>query len=376
MKKLILHCGLHKTGTTALQDFLFDRQEELATSGYRVATENHGDTYRFRNLGSWVDLAGLNHDSGTLREGLFPMLARLAESGKTVIFSSEALSLVFSEREIQKLARELRAIFDEIKIVFYLRRQDHLALSHFAQRAKNYSVEGTFYDRQNRSPLPLLTPNAMKYLNHNARLGSFATAFGKDALIVRVYDKRQLVGGNTISDFQDLLGTEIDHPAPVINRTFGFERSKYHGDLIDQGLAVHGSLLHRLGRAIQDSRPLTVDRRSAVKFYQMFHEGNLALNRSLEISDHDNIFGLDFSDYPVEASYDWQKQDVETLLRAIAHTCEDVKTTPAELDIAQERKLLTSAAAFFGRMDLRLSEALLALANDLDTRNKGSAKDR
>ena len=40
--KLILHIGTHKTGTTALQQFLHANREALAARGFHYATPPHG----------------------------------------------------------------------------------------------------------------------------------------------------------------------------------------------------------------------------------------------------------------------------------------------------------------------------------------------
>ena len=40
--KLILHIGTHKTGTTALQRFLYANREPLAVQGFHYATPGHG----------------------------------------------------------------------------------------------------------------------------------------------------------------------------------------------------------------------------------------------------------------------------------------------------------------------------------------------
>src|SRR5215208_1987446 len=40
--RLILHIGTHKTGTTALQQFLYANREPLATCGFHYATPPHG----------------------------------------------------------------------------------------------------------------------------------------------------------------------------------------------------------------------------------------------------------------------------------------------------------------------------------------------
>jgi hypothetical protein len=40
--KLILHIGTHKTGTTALQQFLYANRQPLAAGGFYYATPPHG----------------------------------------------------------------------------------------------------------------------------------------------------------------------------------------------------------------------------------------------------------------------------------------------------------------------------------------------
>src|ERR1700734_573135 len=77
MRKALLHCGLHKTGTTALQNALRDHAASLPMVGYYVPSSgrmdalgggHHGLAWRLtgdHRLGPGDDLAALDRELAT-----------------------------------------------------------------------------------------------------------------------------------------------------------------------------------------------------------------------------------------------------------------------------------------------------------------------
>jgi hypothetical protein len=133
----------------------------------------------------------------------FPELLRseIVGSGcQKVVLSNEQLSWQLkTPDEVQRLADLLRPISDDIRVVVYLRRQDELALSLHSMSIK----QG--YRHVNLK----LGPRNSNY-NYAQMLKPWARVFGKEALIVKVYEKDRLRHGDLVSDFASIVGYERD----------------------------------------------------------------------------------------------------------------------------------------------------------------------
>ena len=90
----------------------------------------------------------------------------------------------------------------DMKIIVYLRRQDLLIQSYWAQQVK---------ECMNTSFSDYIVSKKAKYfkLDYDKRLEEMAAAVGRENIIVRVYEKQQYYGGNIISDFLHLFDLEM-----------------------------------------------------------------------------------------------------------------------------------------------------------------------
>ncbi len=118
--KLLLHAGIHRTGTTSLQGFLTDNREALLRQGVSYP----GDTPNHQPL-AW----SLKRGTGDVED-----VRHLVESSGTVgtaVLSAED----FCIQTDLKWLRRLSETFDT-HVVFYLRRQDHWIMSWYNQHVK------------------------------------------------------------------------------------------------------------------------------------------------------------------------------------------------------------------------------------------------
>ena len=128
-KRLVLHAGVHKTGSTYIQGVMFNNRDALRRSGIAVPRT-------------------LEHDPASLRTFAFSFhkpefqdqFRRLVleEPEDTVLVSSEELSHAIRDHHLtREFLRDLSASHGvQVQIVAYLRRQDELRESTFQQQAR------------------------------------------------------------------------------------------------------------------------------------------------------------------------------------------------------------------------------------------------
>lgn len=215
MKTLYLHIGLPKTGSTAIQRFCFFNQEILANNGYcydkimksttRVPSYVNGlfITEKIYDENGKLDSAATREH---FENGLAIVQNQLNEFDK-VIISGEPIWNSLRNREGWTNLKELYKLCKEndttIKIIVYLRSQDEYLSSLWKQRIKNgYRMKD--WNATKQQP-----PSSMK-LDFKARIGRLEKFFGKENLILRIYDRENFCGcDHTIySDFLDAIGLE------------------------------------------------------------------------------------------------------------------------------------------------------------------------
>lgn len=210
---LLFHIGMRKTGTTALQMFLYENMKILEKYGWCYPDlkpgllgsqyvfqnkENGGVFYKERGK---LDIAAENWNSAWNQ-----VLHCL--KNKNVIISEERISIWDTNRFLTAAKEK----YDNIKIIIYLRRQDRAVESLWNQKVKNpeggvyQSFDEFLYSETELEEAPFFQ------LFYKKQLDDISKIVGKDNLIVRIYEKEQLYGMNhTIeSDFLNVLGLEVN----------------------------------------------------------------------------------------------------------------------------------------------------------------------
>lgn len=320
MKRAILHIGTEKTGSTSVQQFLFQNRSALeregclfpASAGY---LSNHKlvvyakrdpeddllsmsfDGVVPETLSDWKENFVLEH----CREVL-PFLKTRLVRRRTVVYSSEHLqSRLTTQDEISRVARLLRPLFDRIDVVVYLRRQDKLALS-----AHSTSMRGGASNTFSFSTINAAGP----YYNHLKLLQDWSAVFGQENIIVRLFDRDRLVGGDVVRDFISTTGAGLSLRAPVYpeieNEALSWtaqEILRHHNALADSDRGLDGLdrarftvfFLEALQR-IEDSFGKVLPPRSeAQAFMRRFEEDNVVVANTWLAGAG---FGHEFGEYP------------------------------------------------------------------------------
>lgn len=308
-----LHIGAEKTGSTSIQAFLRANRRRLADHGYlfpRTPGEDNqpalaayamADSSR-KNLMAQVRvqsdeaLESFQHD---FKAALQAEVTSAAPE-RIVLTNEHCHSRIETAEELERLAALLRSIADEIRVIFYIRRQDQAATSLYSTALK----VGQWRKKPDLTVKGEL-PIAFDYWR---TCELYAGVFGKDAMRVRLFDRDQLVDGDLIADFRDALDlpSGADWTVPESKNqslgrlgqrflaAFNQKRQDRFGEKSEHyRMALVRQLdQHFAGKGIKPSRSAAED------FLAHFRDGNERIREAYFPDLQAPLFGDDFSMYP------------------------------------------------------------------------------
>ena len=215
-KKLILHIGTEKTGTTSIQEFLYENNEALKDRGVffplspcgsnkfpnhrKLATACFDDGHVDDSFSSLrlSDFEFSNWSESILKE----IKDELKSSDCSVhILSSEHFSSrLKSIDEINRLHTFLSEIYSEIEVLVYFRRQDQYVVSSYSTLLKSGGTSSKI--------LPSKIDETV--LNYYLMCEKWSSIFGESSMNVRIFDRSKLIDSNIISDFMGFIGLDLE----------------------------------------------------------------------------------------------------------------------------------------------------------------------
>lgn len=242
---LLIHIGMPKTGTSALQKFLFLNADKLCKYGwsYPILTNDNENVSPEELL--LVENSGNGHDmytKGILNDNIDEwnkcVNAALKHlNDENVIISSEDIS----EYKTDKFIAGVKEKYENVKVVIYLRRQDREVESIYKEHIKSAGEYCTFEEF-------ISSYDSYKtWVDYLSKLNSISEIIGKENLIVRIYEKQQLAGNDTATDFLSVLGIPSDKDEWIRSR------------MINPSLGGNYLTINRLINSVQsvDSLPVS-----------------------------------------------------------------------------------------------------------------------
>lgn len=184
-----LHIGIPKTATTTIQKSLFENKKALLSSGYLYPDTGITD-FGHHNLARELSHFQGQQSKFIPGKGTLDELVDEIDSSKVqnIIISSEVFAPL-NEGGINILKNKLSNY--NVRIIIYLRRQDHFLFSHWAQGVKYMTIVAPF----NEWVKGRLSENkAMPVANYKHLLKKWSSAFGKQNIILRIFEKEELQG--------------------------------------------------------------------------------------------------------------------------------------------------------------------------------------
>lgn len=295
-RTLVLHIGAHKTGSSAIQSFLKQNRETLESEGWSYCTLPG----RPLNWGFLFDVA--KRDEGAafslLPEVFARLLAQIDAGTGNVILSIEDLFFLDSAN-IAIFTSAMTKRFAAIRVITYLRRQDQMAMSHWAQGAK--TIQSALIFGKQDYPLPALTPAVRDYLDYAALIERWKRALPDASFVLRLYDRDQFENRDVIADFLVASGIDIPatHAISDVNASMGASSVRLLYLLRNAGLGQ--KQIRRLvnGNEVPQTKDKVYPSRAeAEAFVAAFAESN---QRLAEMAGRETFFAQDFSAYPETA---------------------------------------------------------------------------
>jgi hypothetical protein len=195
-KKIILHIGASKAGSSSIQAFLRRNRLAFGKLGYVVpdTSLSIGGPVSGDHVFALEALAKAG-DAATFRDRVESLFELSGADTKAIVFSAENLSNTGNSAIIAGLSDDY-----DLRIILYLRRQDELLTSAWQQWASKIETDFNAW---------LIM--ALKQYGHWDRvLAEWLRHAGRDAMVARVFDRASFLNGDLLQDFVDAIGL-ADH---------------------------------------------------------------------------------------------------------------------------------------------------------------------
>ncbi|MEM4740166.1 MAG: hypothetical protein QXS63_03715 [Zestosphaera sp.] len=200
MKGCIIHIGMHKTGSTSIQESLRGFQNDkfyyadLGDSNHSIPiyclfSQNPEQHHALRELSK----AQIEKRKITIREKLIKSINNVGN--RILIISGEDISLL-SEEELRKFKSFLVSNINEnIKIIGYIRNPFEFISSAFQEILKAHFITLDELDKV--------------YPNYKNLFEKFFKVFGEESVILKKYDPARFTDNDVVLDFCNTFGIEI-----------------------------------------------------------------------------------------------------------------------------------------------------------------------
>ncbi len=203
---LLLHIGLMKTGSTSIQRIMRAEREELTRQGVcpLISLRKH----MLDQIQTLVAKVAKENSSALVGEGQaitrrIATEVRRAGNPRLFIASSEMIaSNCSSAEEIAQLGALLKPLFSRVRILIYLRRQDLHKASMYTQSLRSRGI-----------PAPPQLRTGDRVYDYDALLRRWATVFGEDNIVPRIFEREALLNGDVVDDFMGVVGVNLPLPS-------------------------------------------------------------------------------------------------------------------------------------------------------------------
>jgi hypothetical protein len=213
--KIYLHIGTHKTGSTSVQEFLNNNRDSLRERGIEfykgsIIESNHIELYLSAIDETKDSLARRSLKIGSLSELRTRTKREIGDfldrsSARSVIFSTEGLSLLRSQDELNLLHDILNAGVNEVGVICVLRKKEEFLSAYRKQILK---APGR---RPSDNPKSCLYVEKDSWLtDYESLLEGYGGLFGRKNLHVIDYDAELVAHGDVLPAILKEMGIPND----------------------------------------------------------------------------------------------------------------------------------------------------------------------
>jgi len=208
--KIVLHIGWNKTGSTAIQKFLFENRQALLdrfgvlypeTGRFTVAHHLAAWSLQEPLTDPWALSIGFNEKAEHLFSGIFQEAT--AAQAYAVLISSEAF---LDSINLYRLGQLLSS--HEVHVIAYIRRQDLAAESFYGQEVRQFESRVSLDFKQ------YVALSLGSWLDYTMMFDAWERAIPGVVMTLRVYDRSRFPQGDVVADF--LAALKLDMSMAVI----------------------------------------------------------------------------------------------------------------------------------------------------------------
>jgi hypothetical protein len=201
-----IHIGDYKTGTTWLQQKVFQQHPELIYIDWPADYPEIAKLFY-----ELVDARDLDFDAESLRHRFNVEIAKINHAGKKLIVSREALSGEFTSGEhAKRIAVRLYQVFGPTKILLVIREQFSMLASIYSQYVKiggTLSLPEFVWD-------PLAASNLISRLQYEKQIDAYMETFGLSNVSVKVFEELKFDKVKYLQEILAFIGCQDIHFFP------------------------------------------------------------------------------------------------------------------------------------------------------------------
>jgi hypothetical protein len=303
-KRIVIHIGAEKTGSTTIQNFLFLNRYILKDAGIYFAQspgkKNHSMIPKL--LTSAVNNVEQGKVNDFREKKIIEIKTKIlkeiyseAVGCHTLIISSEHFhSKIKTQQEISRL-KEILPDSDKVEILFYIRRQDRVCLSLYSTKVGAGSTKDFKFPSVNRNRLPY------RY-DYNAAYELWSNSFGVGSVKVNIFDNivqhkngllKHLCAYLGINEDSHTITGEVENRSLDVNGLYLMKMVNRMGIGRTEFIKIRRIILSNFTQG-EKFRPLKDE---AVNFQQKFHFSNAELSRKILNHPLEDIFDNNYEYY-------------------------------------------------------------------------------
>jgi len=223
--KLYIHIGTEKTGTTAIQNCLFENRTQLSKEGFAylnsaLINENHLllsllaaphslKTYEIRKRLNLLENKKLEKIIHTTIQKIRSEIKTAKNDTKLIVSSEHLSSRIDNLQQVERLKNIfITSGVKEFRIIIYLRRQDLLLPSYISTSLKVGNLQS----------FNVLSIND-SWLYYDSLISLWSKTFGKDSILINIYDKTKFPNGNIYWHFLNQINCNYQTNFDITNQT-------------------------------------------------------------------------------------------------------------------------------------------------------------
>jgi len=272
--KLILHPGHFKCGSTTIQDFLSINLHALEEKGIGIVNQDieigePKDKSWSKPYEYFEKMIFENKTLGDFQKKLVK-LKQVANESKyhTIILSEERLSDRRTLDGTIQVHEAIADIFNHIKVIYYIRRQDDFMLSAWQQWGHK---EGKILEEYSKE---LQENGVANFLLNIQKLQGF---YGKDNIVVSLLNGETLIKGDLVTDFLSRIGIKdtgenfqrVDNSNKGINILYCDILRRIPGWYLD---VTDNSVRYMLETFCQKSQNILFEKKKSIDFYRICND--------------------------------------------------------------------------------------------------------